>query len=103
ESLDAPARFSSNLALQEDAVALALKTFGLPPGDTAARVEVADGQDTALARISVLEDAVIEHQARAVSGFVLAGSDLTGRALFRKGAQTLEIITANKRPLEQAL
>ncbi|MGH2567030.1 MAG: hypothetical protein ACRDGA_01740 [Bacteroidota bacterium] len=105
ESIDAPTRFSSNLALQEDAVGLALKTFGLSPGETAARVDVAEGRDTALARISVLEDAVIEHDARTVPGFVLAESDLTGRALFRKGVgmQTLEIITANKRPLEQAL
>ena len=101
DSLDAPKSYSDNAALQEDAVALALKTFGLSASDTAAQVEIVNGGDTALARVSILEDAVIEHHARTVPGFTLTGSGLTGRAVFRKGDEVLEVITANKRPLEQ--
>lgn len=100
--LDAPRRYSGNRALQKDAIALALKAFGLSPGDNAAVVDITDGEDTGLAGVPVREDAVIEHDARVVPGFALAGSDLTGRAVFRNGNDVLEIITANKRPLEEA-
>lgn len=101
-SLDAPRRYSGNRALQDDAIALALKAFGLTPGDNAAVVEITDGQETGLADIPVREDAVIEHDARAVPGFMLVASDLTGRAVFCHGNDVLEVITANKRPLEEA-
>ena len=33
-------------------------------------------------------------------GYDLAGSDLTGRAVFTKGAERLEVYTANRRSLE---
>lgn len=101
-SLDAPTRYSSNRALQEDAIALALKAFGLSPGDNASVVEITDDEETGLAGVPVREDAVIEHDARVVPGFKLAASDLTGRAVFRNGNDVLEVITANKRPLEEA-
>lgn len=102
ESLDAPRRYAGNRALQDDAIALALKAFGLSPGDNAAVVKIADGKETGLAGIPVREDAVIEHDARVVRGFALVGSDLTGRAVFRSGDDVLEVFTANKRPLEEA-
>jgi len=102
ESLDAPRRYSGNRALQDDAIALALKAFGLSPGDNAAVVKIADGKETGLAGIPVREDSVIEHDARVVRGFALVGSDLTGRAVFRSGDDVLELFTANKRPLEEA-
>jgi hypothetical protein len=102
-SLDAPDRYSDNLSLQEDAVGLALKAFGLPGDEAAARLELPEGGDSTLSRVSIREDAVIEHDARVVPGFSLASSDLTGRAIFRKGAEVLEVITANKRPLEEVL
>jgi len=102
-SLDAPKTYSGNVALQEDAVNLALKAFGISPGESAIHVDVPEGKDTALARVNILEDAVIEHDARYVPGFTLTSSDLTGRAVFRKGHQKLEVITANKRSLEEVL
>lgn len=102
-SLDAPKTYSGNNALQEDAVSLALKAFGLSPSEPAVRVDTADDKETTLARVNILEDAVIEHDARVVPGFALSDSELTGRAIFRKGGDLLEIITANKRPLEEVL
>lgn len=102
-SLDAPKTYSGNLSLQEDAVALALKAFGLSAGEAAISVDTADDKETALAHVNILEDAVIEHDARVVPGFALSASDLTGRAVFQKGNESLEIITANKRPLEEVL
>lgn len=123
EPLYAPRRFSTMAALQEDALQTALKAFGLGSGDRADRVELVEGQSTALARIAVAEDAfaqklpddlplrlsrtvpliedtVIEHDARSVPGFTLTSSDSTGRAVFNKGGETLQVITANRRDLE---
>ncbi len=103
-ALDAPGTYSDIGALQEDAVGLALKAFGLSSGEAAARIEIPDsGGESTLSRIGIREDAVIEHHARVVPGFSLSASDLTGRAVFRKGVEVLEIITANKRPLEEVL
>jgi hypothetical protein len=123
ESLHSPRRFTNLAAVQEDAVQMALKAFGLGSGDRAERVELVEGQSTALARVSLtddafdeqgeaaptltlsrraplLEDSAIEHDARTVPGYTLTSSDLTGRAIFRKGPETLQVITANRRDLE---
>jgi hypothetical protein len=102
-AMDAPATYSDNLSLQEDAVSLALKSFGLSGGEVAATLATPGDRETSLARRGIREDSVIEHDARVVPGFTLSGSDLTGRAVFRKGSEVLEVITANKRPLEEVL
>jgi hypothetical protein len=47
-----------------------------------------------------MEDSVIEHDARHIQGYELVHSDLTGRALFERGEDQLEVFTANRRPLE---
>jgi hypothetical protein len=110
--------------VQEDAVQTALKAFGLATNDRAERVELIEGKATALARLPVMEDAVeekpsptrdqvilqtrmpliedsaIEKDARSVPGYILTSSDLTGRAVFKKGRETLEVFTANRRDLE---
>jgi hypothetical protein len=102
-AMDAPTTYSDNLSLQEDAVGLSLKAFGLSGGEPATTLTTPGDRDTSLARRGIREDSVIEHDARIVPGFTLAGSELTGRAIFRKGSEVLEVITANKRPLEEAL
>lgn len=101
-SLDVPKHYSSNRALQHEAITLALRAFGLSPEDDAALVEIADGKETELSRVSIHEDSVIDHDARVVPGFEFVGSDLTGRAVFRNGGDVLEVITANTRNLEKA-
>lgn len=110
EHLDGPKTYSNNAALQQDAVSLALKAFGISPTESAIFVETAEDRETALARVDhveygyvkIREDAVIEHDARNIPGFTFVGSDLTGRAIFENGSEQLEVITANRRPLEEA-
>jgi len=85
EALSAPKQFSGNVALQEDAVKTALAAFGLTDSDRASKVNLVEGKATTLARVSIMEDSVVEHDARSVPGYSLIGSDVTGRALFRQG------------------
>ncbi len=98
--MNKPGRFENARAMQQDAVNLALKTFGVVDGATSI---VLPGGDSALATVRLQEDAVIEHDARAIPGWRLAKSDITGRAFFEKRGERLEVVTANKRPLEQLL
>jgi hypothetical protein len=87
---------------QFDAVQTALKAFGLPADAHAASLDLASQAKSSLAQARVMEDAVIEHDARVVPGYAFIGSDVTGRATFRNGSQTLEVYTANRRALEEA-
>lgn len=100
ESLSVPKRFRGNAALQEDAVQTALAAFGLAGSDQAIKVDLVEGKATALGRVPIMEDSVVEHDARSVPGYDLIQSDVTGRALFEKGNEQLEVFTANRRELE---
>ena len=100
EKLSVPKRFKGNTAMQEDAVQTALAAFGLGSSDQATSVELAEGRPTALGRVAIMEDSVVEHDARSVPGYSLIQSDVTGRALFKKGEDQLEVFTANRRELE---
>lgn len=92
-------RFHDAVALQEDAVALALKAFGA--SDASATELALSRGTTALEQARLREDAVIEHDARWIPGWTLSDSDLTGRAVFRQGDDQLHVFTANKQPLEE--
>jgi hypothetical protein len=100
ESLSAPKRFRGTEALQEDAVRTALKAFGLAQDEAALSLELVQGRETALARVAIMEDSVVEHDARKIPGYDLVQSDLTGRAVFERRGERLEVFTANRRPLE---
>lgn len=100
EKLTVPKRFKGNTAMQEDAVQTALAAFGLGSNDQATSVELAEGRSTALGRVAIMEDSVVEHDARRVPGYALIQSGVTGRALFKKGEDQLEVFTANRRELE---
>ena len=93
-----PQQFKNAEAMQQDAVDLALKAFGAV--DKATTVTL-PGQNTALSTVRLHEDTVIEHDARSIPGWGLIRNHITGRALFEKRGEQLEIITANKRPLEE--
>ena len=97
--LESPRKYSDNRALQEDAVNSALRAFGLTPRAAATSVET-EGP-TALGRVPIREDAAIEHDVRQIPEFTLTASNLTGRAVFEKGRERLEIITANRGRLEE--
>jgi hypothetical protein len=103
DALVAPKRYSGPAALQEDALQSALKAFGLSIDDQALYAEVEDRSETALSRVNVLEDAVIENDARVFPGFKFTKGDCTGRSIFKRGDERLEVYTANKRPLEETL
>ena len=100
---DMPKQYSNTSTLQQDAVTMALRTFGIQPHERASFLEIDPDRDSALSRINIWEDAVIQQHARQIPGFELAGSDVTGRAIFEKGTEKLEVITANKLPLEEVL
>ena len=51
--------------------------------------------------MNVVEDSVVEHDARRAPGFGMVGGGVTGRPVFRNGAEVLEGNAANHRPLEQ--
>ena len=103
EQLDAPRTYSGNIALQQDAVDLSLKTTRLSPAASAVYVETADNRETVLDRVSIREDAAIAYDATTVPGFDFMGLDLTGRAVLQNRTEQLEIITANRGKLEEAL
>lgn len=98
-----PKRYTGTAAMEEDAVQTALKAFGIAPNSVPDEVQVAPDYDGALRRISALEDAAIEHDARTLPGLKLVQSEITGRAVFRKRDEEMEIFTANKRPLEKVM
>jgi hypothetical protein len=100
ESLSSPKRYRNAAALQEDAVRTALHAFGLTPDDQAESLDLVEGRETALARVGIMEDSAVEHDARHVPGYDLIESHLTGRAVFTRNNQRLEIFTANRRDLE---
>lgn len=87
--------------LQGDAIDMALRVFGLSVDAPAAHLELVKGKASRLVGARIMEDSVIEHDARRVPEFQLVGSYATGRAMFRKGQQTLEVITANRKKLEE--
>ena len=79
----------------------ALRVFGLKMDDSPEMLELFRRGETALDQLRISEDSVIEHDARFVTGFKLNESDLKGRAIFVKNNERLEVITANRRPLEE--
>ena len=103
ESLSVPKRFRGTAALQEDAVQTALAAFGLTGSDRALHIDLMEGKTSALGRVPIMEDSVVEHDARSVPGYELIKSDVTGHALFEKGDEQLEVFTANRRDLEHCL
>lgn len=100
-SLSAPKYYRGMEAMQEDAVQMALRAFGLSHDDLAISLELARGKGTVLSRVNVVEDSVVEHDARNVPQYDMISSDFTGRAVFQKNHERLVVFTANRRPLEK--
>ena len=87
--------------LQSNAIQTAIEIFGLSKDSTPRKLEVPDADATGLSAYWLPEDSVIEHDARHVPGLALNRIHVTGRAEFRRGNERLEVITANRRPLER--
>lgn len=90
---------------QEDAIQTALAVFGIEKTAIANRVSVKRGTSSALSLVEahILEDNVIVHDASVIPGFSLIERDVTGRAVFEKRGERLEVYTANRGPLEKML
>lgn len=89
--------------MQMDAIRLAMATYGIGMTEDPVLVEVNQSSDPTLRFLNtqrIIEDNVIDHDARSIPGFKLIQSDLTGRAVFKKGNERLEVLTANRTDLE---
>ena len=96
--IDRPA-FTDARGLEQNAVNLALKIFGISAIDGASSISLT-GDASAATRVRLSEDAIIEHDARWIPGMDLIDSQMTGKSVFTKDGQRLEVYTANKRDLE---
>lgn len=91
---------------QYSAIQMAIASFGLSKTDEPYCIYTQKGRDTSLLYMPsarLFEDNVIAHDARSIPGFKIIESDVTGRAVFIKGKEKLEVYTANRNKLETIL
>lgn len=93
---------------QLDAIRTAMVAFGLSKSECPWIVETNDDSYSTLTSLDryqahVFEDYAIQKDAGTFPNYDLIERDLTGRAVFVKGNQRLEIFTANRGPLEAML
>jgi len=81
----------------------ALEIFGLQNDAQPGKQAIAVADKTEVSAYWLREDSVIEQDARSIPAFEMTKLHVTGRALFRRGNEVLEVITANRRPLERVL
>jgi hypothetical protein len=89
----------------ENALKIALGVFGFGMRDTPKELYLKPNSSSILSKlnyVSLLEDNVINRDAAQIDGFLLKDVDVTGRAVFLKNDERLEVYTANKNPLEIA-
>lgn len=97
-------RIASNPEWEQiDAVQTAMAAFGINKSAIAETVAVREGASSTLGNIGahVFEDNVIIKDSSVLPGFSLIDRDLTGRAVFEKRGERLEVYTANRGPLEE--
>jgi hypothetical protein len=70
--------------LQSEAIQTALRVFGLDGTEQASNLELVPDRETGLSRLSTLEDAVVEHDARSVPGYFWLAA-ITPEEQFLKG------------------
>lgn len=92
---------AKNRSLQQDALQTVLRVFDLEVNADATFLDITPEMDTALDGTNIQEANVILNDSRVVPGYELERSDVTGRAIFVKGEEKLEVITANALPLEE--
>jgi hypothetical protein len=101
DALASSDRYTSATAMQEDAVRLALKIFGVT--DESELKQIVLLSESALERVNTHEDRVIEFDAAHIPDLVPVFSDTTGYARYERDDEILEVYTANRLPLEQLL
>ena len=95
---------TNNTWAQEDAIRLAMATFGIQ-NQIPNEVVLKNGATSGLAMVGahLYEDNVVREDAFQLPGFDAIASDVTGRTIFERGADRLIIYTANRLPLEEML
>lgn len=90
---------------QEDAIRSAMAVFGLSSDTLPEQLVLKRGTSSGLGLIGtyLYEDNIVRADASQLPGFEMIFPDVTGRAVFVKEDERLEIYTANKLPLEQML
>ena len=94
----------NNTWAQEDAIHLAMATFGIQ-NQIPDEVVLKNGATSGLGMVGtqLYEDNVVSADASQLPGFDTIESDVTGRTVFERGAERLIIYTANRLPLEEML
>ena len=94
----------NNTWAQEDAIHLAMATFGIQ-NQIPNEVTLKNGETSGLGMVGthLYEDNVVSGDASQLPGFDAIESDVTGRTVFERGAERLTIYTANRLPLEEML
>ena len=94
----------NNTWAQEDAIHLAMATFGMQNG-IPNEVVLKSGAASGLGMVGtyLYEDNVVRADTSQLPGFDAIASDVTGRTIFERGAERLIIYTANRLPLEEML
>jgi hypothetical protein len=90
---------------QEDAIQFAMAAFGIRGNDLPDQLVLKRESSSGLSLIGayLYEDNVVHADASRLPGFNAIASDVTGRAVFKRGDERLVIYTANKLPLEKML
>jgi hypothetical protein len=90
---------------QEDAIHIAIETFGIRGNAIPDEVILKKGKTSGLSLIGsyLYEDNVVHADASQIPGFDVIATEVTGRAVFQKGGERLVIYTANKLPLEKMI
>ena len=126
-SLNVPRTYCNNTGMQEDAIQMVLRTFGIRNNDLASNITLIVEKSTGICRLKNNDDLLSEsfdiHKLKSVqvipfiedhaiakdvrssisSGYTLELDSLTGKTLFEKNGEQLEIYTANRTALEHAL
>ena len=94
----------NNTWAQEDAIHLAMATFGIR-NPIPNEVVLKSGATSSLSIVGthLYEDNVVRADASQLAGFDAIASDVTGRTVFERGDERLIIYTANRFPLEEML
>ena len=97
-------RVPNNTWAQEDAIHIALAAFDIR-NQIPDEVVLKNGATSGLSTVGayLYEDNVVREDATRLPGFDAIASDVTGRAVFQRGAERLTIYTANRLPLEKML
>lgn len=98
-------RKPASMRLQSNAIQMALAISGIAKDATPIQLELEDDDETALYELEgrLQEDSVIAHDARQIPGMNFVGSRLTGVARFAHRNTIVDVITANKLPIEEVM